>query len=689
MNRFIKILSIFILFCPLFLTSALADGQWTIFSSYHNPKKAVKMGSLLYTLANDRLFSYDTEDGSVETFDKTNSLSDIDIYDIALCSATKQLFILYSNGNIDIMDRDGECTNMSDLKSIALSASDLNELCISGREAFISTTKGLIVIDVANVYFKDTYKFTGVVKSCLANANFIYSKTSDGTYRGDRKLNLLNKNNWTLMSSADLAADEVYKSLKNENVNDAALLEQVKDKCPNSPIRNYSYKLNMVDDRLLVAGGNFYYGPEIEYPATAMKYENGKWTNFEEQEAIDLVGSQAYMNITEIIQDPRNPERHWLGTKRSGLYEFENYKLKNHYTYNNSPITSILPDNPNAGWYTRVTGLQFDKDNNLWMMNNECDTIVRILKNDGTWKALYYDDIKGCNTFRQTYFDSRGWVWLVQWYLKFPKFTSSIFVIDTNGTVDTEKDDKTVNITRFVNQDGSPYQPVHFQSITEDLDGNLWIGTTDGLFVTYEPANVFNSDFYLTQIKVPRNDGSDLADYLLTGVDVKCVAIDGANRKWVGTNSNGVYLISADGLETIEHFTTENSPLISNTINDIAIDGKTGEVFIATYNGLCSYKGDATDPERSMSSNTLKVYPNPVSPEYSGDVHITGLAYNSNVKIANAAGRLVHEGISNGGRFDWNCCDRSGNRVSSGIYYALCTDEEGKKGACAKILIIR
>ena len=264
-----------------------------------------------------------------------------------------------------------------------------------------------------------------------------------------------------------------------------------------------------------------------------------------------------------------------------------------------------------------------------------------------------------------------------------------MLVINTNGTIDTQKDDQHRFISTFSNQDGTSYSPNLWYCAVEDLDGAIWVGNTAGIFMTTTPDEVFNSDFYLTQIKVPRDDGSGLADYLLSNVSVKCIAIDGANRKWVGTTDNGVYLISADGLECIHHFTKDDSPLISDAINDIAINGETGEVFIATDAGLCSYKGDATDPEPTLVSSSLKVFPNPVNPDYTGDVHITGLAYNSDVKIANAAGKLVYEGTSNGGQFTWNCCYATGKHVSSGVYYALCTDAEGKKGACAKILIIR
>ena len=217
----------------------------------------------------------------------------------------------------------------------------------------------------------------------------------------------------------------------------------------------------------------------------------------------------------------------------------------------------------------------------------------------------------------------------------------------------------------------------------------MWFGNGAGLFMTATPANVFDANFTLTQIKVPRNDGSNLADYLLNGVQVKCITIDGGNRKWIGTSGNGVYLISADGMEQLEHFTTDNSPLISDGIYDIAIDGKTGEVFIATDAGLVSFHGDATDPAASLDENNVKVYPNPVRPEYNGNITITGLAYNTNVKIVNASGRLVNEGTSVGGEYHWNGCLASGQRCASGIYYVLAADEGGNNGVAAKFLMVK
>lgn len=681
---YIFLLSAFCTFA--FSFSAYADGEWTIYASYHNPVKAVKTNGLTFVLANGDLYSFDSEDSEIRVYDKSNVLSDFGIKDIAYCRSVKALVVLYKNGNIDVITEGDGCVNMPDLKMA--NVGKINELCISGKEAFVSTDLGLVCINLKDYFFGNTYKLAYTITSCLANSKVIYAKTNAGTYLGDRSLNLLNPKNWKLLTNAELSADATYKTLVNESKNDDEALAKAKKLIPDSPVRNYFYKLNMVGDRLLAAGGNFYFSGE-SYTGTAVKYENGRWSSFDEMSAIELVGADAFKDVTDIVQDPNEPEHHWLGTATSGIYEFRNYKLVKNYNCNNSSLTSILPNNKHPELFVRATGLEFDNSGNLWMCNNQVDTIVKILKPDGKWLKYYYSEVTGKPTWDHTVFDSRGWAWINCRRSTESLGDSGMLIINTNGTIDTQKDDKHRFITSFSNQDGTIYSPDLWYCATEDLEGAIWVGNTAGIFMTPTPENVFDNGFCFDQIKVPRNDGSSLADYLLSGVPVKCITVDGANRKWVGTLNNGVYLISADGLESIHHFTKSNSPLISDAINDIAINGTTGEVFIATDAGLCSFKSDAADPSETLESSSLSVYPNPVRPEYSGDVHITGLAFNSNVKIANAAGRLVYEGQSNGGMFTWNCCYRTGKKVSSGIYYALCTDEAGKKGACAKILIIK
>ena len=165
--------------------------------------------------------------------------------------------------------------------------------------------------------------------------------------------------------------------------------------------------------------------------------------------------------------------------------------------------------------------------------------------------------------------------------------------------------------------------------------------------------------------------------------------IDGANRKWIGTLDNGLYLVSADGLETIHHFTTENSPIPSNSIVSIAIEETSGEVFIGTGAGLVSFMGDATEPAATLDENSLHTFPNPVREDYTGDICVTGFTQDCTVKITNSAGTLIYETTSVGGQITWNGCNVRGERVSAGVYYVLAYDASGNKGAATKILIIR
>ena len=190
------------------------------------------------------------------------------------------------------------------------------------------------------------------------------------------------------------------------------------------------------------------------------------------------------------------------------------------------------------------------------------------------------------------------------------------------------------------------------------------------------------------QIKVPRNDGTNYADYLLSGIDITCITIDSANRKWIGTNGNGVYLISADNMQQIHHFKSEETPLLSNNIHDIDISHKSGEVFISTDCGLCSYISDATEVNEDNNSDNVYAYPNPVEPSYNGLVTVVGLSYNADVKITTTNGVLVNQGRSNGGSYTWDATDLDGRRVASGIYMVHTATADGSKGVVCKIAVI-
>jgi hypothetical protein len=214
------------------------------------------------------------------------------------------------------------------------------------------------------------------------------------------------------------------------------------------------------------------------------------------------------------------------------------------------------------------------------------------------------------------------------------------------------------------------------------------MGTDQGIFM-YDAAQQADPTLGFTQIKVPRNDGTDLADYLLTNVDITCICIDGANRKWIGTNGAGAYLISADNMTEVQHFTTENSLLLDDIVESIAVNNNTGEVFFGTSKGLCSYMSDATSAVEKMEKNDVYAFPNPVPPDYNGLITVRGLSMNADVRILTISGKLVAKGRSNGGTFTWNGRDLQNKRVASGVYMIATATSDGKRGVVAKVAVVK
>jgi hypothetical protein len=188
---------------------------------------------------------------------------------------------------------------------------------------------------------------------------------------------------------------------------------------------------------------------------------------------------------------------------------------------------------------------------------------------------------------------------------------------------------------------------------------------------------------------VPRNDGTNYADYLLNEVSITAIVIDKANRKWFGTQSNGVFVIGADNITQEEHFDTSNSPILSDAIISMAYNEKTGEIFFGTENGLCSYMSDAVESSIEVVKDNVYAYPNPVVSNYEGLISVVGLQYDSDVMVLTTSGQLVAQGRSKGGMFTWNGCDRQGRRVASGIYMVCAATSEGKKEVVCKIAVIR
>jgi len=455
---------------------------------------------------------------------------------------------------------------------------------------------------------------------------------------------------------------------------------------PNSPIRNLPYHLSYTSTgRLLIAGGDLNY-TGIVNDATIMLFENGSWLSFKEDSVSQKTGIR-YIDITSLVQDPNDPSHHFASSANGGLYEYRNFQYYKHYDSGNSPLSTILPQDKNPRLFTRVTGLSYDTQGNLWMMNNQVDTILRIKTAKGGWKSYYFASLKGYPTFDKILFDSHGYVW-INHRRTTAQHHAGILGLNYDNTSGLPKSFNWKFKYQFTNQDNTSYTFNEVYDVVEDRLGRIWIGTDKGPFVLTSPADFFKGTPTFTQIKVPRNDGTKYADYLLSGVPITCMAVDGGGRLWFGTNGSGVYLVSEDGLTTVQHYTSLNSPLLSDVIRSIAVNPTSNVVMIGTEAGLIAYRSDATSPEKSFSEAKLKIYPNPARPEYSGNVRIEGLTFESDVKITTVNGAVVAQGKSVGGTFTWNLCDVRGQRVNTGVYYVVVSNQNGSDGIVGKITVI-
>lgn len=672
-----KRIYILIFTCLLFVLPlscfANATDTWKNYMAYSNVQWIEKGGNMLYVLASNDLYSYNEKDNSIQTFDKVNGLNDTDIEFIAWNNVAKCLVIAYSDQNIDLLTQKGEIISLSDYYRKTMTANKkINNLYIEGQYCYVSTGFGILKINVSKAEISDTYNLGFNVNYTYIEGKYIYAASNEqGLFRALLSDNLLDRNNWQWVGN--YVAQN--KTIAPE------LLEKVKGLQPGGPKYNRFFFMQYLNNRLYTTGGAFEPGAiGLNQPGTIQVLKNGEWDIY--QDELDKITGYYYHDMNCLAVDPKNPEHVFAGG-RAGLYEFLNGKLKRYFNKDNSLLRPSVHKGIELGNdYVVIQGLVFDRKNNLWILNSGTKTTSLLkLSPDGTMtdysKPQLMNKGLSLHVMRRPILDSRGLIWFVNSHYEAP----GLFCYNPET-------DKLNVYNNFKNQDGSSIMVIQMRCVVEDAYQNIWIGTNVGpLRLTTEQMKN-PSEAIFEQIKIPRNDGTNLADYLLAGVDISCMAIDGGGRKWFGTNGNGVYLISADNMKQVQHFLSDNSKLISNNIESIAINDKTGEVFIGTDKGLCSYMSDATKPSDNPGGEETYAYPNPVRPNYTGLITVVGLAFNSDVKIVTTNGVLVAKGTSNGGTFTWDGNDLNGKRVASGVYMVQTSDQEGNNGTVCKIAIV-
>ena len=670
--RIVKWLLPFYLFTFLPLHAQI--GSWRNYLAYHDVQQIQAAGSSqLFVLASNNLYRYNRQDYTIHTYDKTNGMSDVYITQIRWCQEVRRLIAVYGNTNIDLIDTSDNVTNVSDIYSKSITGEkSINNVTINGRYAYLACGFGVVKLDMKQAEISESYMLGFSVKAIAFEGNYIYAQSqTNGVWRALLSDNLIDPGNWTKVSA--------YPAFTQDNTDYDTYIEEVKTLQPGGPKYNYFGFLRFANGQLYSCNGN----SGTTQPGCIQILNNGNWNIYKDDDISSQSGYN-YITIYCLDYDP-NDISHVFAGAMNGLYEFRNGQFVKFYNSTNSPIEAFNGTSMN---HQLVTGVKFDANGTLWLLNSQAPTKAMIKYSNGTFtsvpqpvlmkldEAPFKNKSNGfmCNMM----IDREGYMWFVNdnWALA----ALYRYNISTNTITAYEK---------IVNQDGIAIQNLyHVTSVVEDLENNIWIGTDQGPFML-ERARIENGESIFTQVKVPRNDGTNYADYLLSGIYIHDIVVDAAGRKWFATDGNGVYLISADNMTQLQHFTVENSNLLSNTVLDIDINNETGEVFFGATNGLCSYMSDATTTYDEMTKDNVWAYPNPVTPDYQGLITVVGLTLNADVKILASNGALVAEGRSSGGTFTWNGCDKNGDPVASGVYMVATAKADGSKGTVCKIAIVR
>ncbi len=422
----------------------------------------------------------------------------------------------------------------------------------------------------------------------------------------------------------------------------------------NSPYRHTSTEINIVRDKVYVGtpGAEPGLGPLGEPNLGVYIFENGSWRRFNRETNPELVDGECHKDLWRVAGHPTQ-DKFYVGSFVGGLIEANGAGTETKcYTRNNSILQNA---GASGSGRTAISGLAFDKDENLWIANYGAGAPIAVLKTDGTLRNF---PSAPANILTSVIVDLNGYKWFTI------GFNGGVMVFDSGSDIDDPSDDR----YKIFTSSNSVMPTNTVNCLAVDLEGDIWVGTQQGT-VSFEcGSNVFDPSC-TGRRRIINVDGFN--GYLLETEDVRTIAVDGGNRKWFGT-TNGIFVQSADGLTEEGRFTATNSPLFDNNITDIAINPKNGEVWIGTEKGLLSLRGEATTGGR-INSATSYAYPNPVQPGYDGPIAIYGLARDANIKITDVAGNLVYEGQALGGQAIWNGRDYLGRRAASGVYLVFAT----------------
>ncbi len=444
----------------------------------------------------------------------------------------------------------------------------------------------------------------------------------------------------------------------------------------NSPNAETASDIAFKNGRVLVASGGVTdaFGPQ-GFNRGIYKFEEAEWRNYT-QFSLDVIKDFQLLNLWQIESHPTLPLV-YAGSYYNGLLEI-NIENDSTRVFNKDVGNSSLQGTQGDDQRTRISGLAFDANNNLWMTNFGAPNPLSVFTAEGTWHSF---NSAGNDQLAHLTIDNLGYKWAIA-----VGNNGGVMVFDDNGTPNDPTDDQG---PKFFNVGNSEISTNLINYIKADLNGDVWVGTAEGPVVFECGSGVFDPQANCrgSRRKVLQDS---IAAFLLQTEDIRVIEIDGANRKWFGTR-NGIFVQSPDGESQILHLTAENSLLFDNTITALSYNGETGEMWIGTNKGMQSFKTDATNPQRTHDKDKVLAFPNPVRPDYVGPIAIKGLVEDADVKITDINGQLIFETRSLGGQAIWDGNDYNGNRAATGVYlvYSSSTDNFLEPNALVtKILVM-
>ncbi len=434
---------------------------------------------------------------------------------------------------------------------------------------------------------------------------------------------------------------------------------------PNGPLVSSIFSLEKTPNSLWAVFGGYDYQfiPDYSERGISKLMPDEGWVNIPYE---DVLGAKS---LTDVAVNPNNSSEVYVASYDKGLLRLEDDVPIQLYDETNSPLE-------NQQFATgfdnlRVNSLYFDGAGGIWMTNDMTEKPLKVFRN-GNWSSYSFVDVISApkdNKYQKMIIDRNGTKWI-------PSINSGLIAFNESLG------------NKFIvigSDDFGNLPSIYVKCVAIDNSNRLWIGTSVGLRVLPGIDRFLTEDVLSTNAIIIEEDG--LAQELLYEQDINDIEVDGSNNKWIATSSAGAFLVSPDGQKTLFHFTKLNSPLPSNTVNDIAIDSQSGDVYFATDKGMVAYKGTSTDAEGDLSN--VYVYPNPVRPGFEGDVKVSGLIDNANIKITDIEGNLVYETTSEGGTILWDTRAFGRYKVASGVYMIFIASEDGAETKVKKVMIIR